>query len=433
MSRRALAVLVVLLCAALLPAGAIDPRQHSDSATKQFSVFCEDVPLRMRVVSFAEEVKRDVLQLLGEGDAWRAPIVIAIQRGSTSRPGEPAAQVRLIESMPGFKVQIDVRIGDDPTAVNLQKQIVRAVLLEYAYREAGVKGGTEFREAPWWVVEGAIQIIRQRETGANSDLFKRLIETNKLPPLESFLTEKPDELGVTARAVDQALAACLLQLLASQPGGKASLARLVRAWPQSDGDPAALLRKAFPALAADEATLQKWWTLGLARFAAADRYKGLNAAETEKELEPLLSIEIPAGKPGEKKTFALGDFAQFIKLPASRAVLAERHTLIIALSARAHALHRPVLTDYEQVFSLLARRKTGGVRERLARIEEYRATVLRRTGEIADYLNWFEGTQMGVRSHAFDGYLKTANEISEQERKPSDAISRYLDAFEHAF
>ena len=432
MIRRALVVLAVLL-AALLPAGAIDLQQHSDSASKQFSVFCEDVRLRMRVVSFAEEVKRDVLQLLGERDSWKTPIVIAIERASTARPGEPAAQVRLIESLRGFKVQIDVRIGEDPSAVNLQKQIVRAVLLEYAYREVGVKGGTTFREAPWWVIEGAIQLIQQRETGVNSDLFKRLIETNKLPPLEDLLTEKPDELGVTARAVDQALAACLLQLLTSQPGGRAALARLVRDWPQSNGDPVALLRKAFPTVAGDAATLQKWWTLGLARFAVADRYKGLTAEETEKELAPLLSLEISAGKGGNKKTFALVDFEQFIKLPASRPLLAERHLLVIALSTRAHALYRPVLADYEKVFALLARGKSGGIRERLARIEEYRASVLRRSGEIADYLNWFEGTQMGAQSHAFDGYLKTAHEISEQERKRTTPISRYLDALEPEF
>lgn len=433
MSRMAMAVLAVLL-AALLPAAAIDPRHHSDSASKQFSVFCEDVPLRMRVVSFAEEVKRDVLQLLGEKDAWKAPIVIAIEAKSTSRPGEPPAQVRLIESVTGFKIQIDVRIGEDPSEVNLQKQIVRAVLLEYSYRGTGVQGGTAFREAPWWVIEGAIQLVQQREVGVRTDIFKRLIKVNKLPPLDDFLTEKPDELGDTMRAVDNLLAACLLQLLTSQPGGRAALAGLVREWPESNGDPVALLKRKFPELAADEATLQKWWTLGLARFAAADRFQGMTAEETEKELALLLSMEMPTGKGGEKQTFAVGDFAKYIKLPASRPLLAERHTLIVALSTRAHVLYRPVLVDYEKAFALLARGKTGGVRELLANVEDYRASVLRRISAIADYLNWYEATQLGGgHSHAFDAYLKTAREISEQEKHYSDAVTRYLDEMELEF
>ena len=429
MNRRALTVLAVLL-AALRPADALDLRQHSDSASKQFSIFCEDAPLRMRVAGFAEEVKRDVLQLLGERDAWKAPIVIVLERATA---GEPAAKVRLIESLPGFKVQIDVRIGEDPAAVHLQRQIVRAVLLEYAYREAGVQGGTEFREAPWWVIEGCIQLARQRESGANTGLFKRLLETNKLPPLESFLVEKPDELGAAARSLDRVLAGCLVQLLAGQPKGRAGLAHLVRAWPQSDGDPLALLKKEFPALAADEATLQKWWTLNLARLAAADRYMGLSVEETERELTPLLTLEIPAGKDGAKKTFAIGDFAQYLKLPASRAVLAGRHNQIVALSTRANVLFRPVLVDCEQALALLARGKTGGVRERLARLAEYRASTLRRTDGIADYLNWYEATQSGGRSHAFDDYLKTAREISEQERQHRDPIARYLDEMEREY
>ena len=430
MSRRALAVLVALLLAPRL-AGAVDLRQHSD--WKQFSVYCEDLPLRMRVVSLAGEVQREVMQLLGEGDGWKAPIVIVIERASAAQPGERAANVRLLESLPGFKVQIDVRVGDDPAAVNLQRQIVRAVLLEYAYRESGVKGGTAFRESPWWVIEGAIQLARQRETGANTDLFKRLVETNKLPPLAGFLAGNPDELGATARAMDQTLAAALLQLLASQPNGRTCLARMVREWPQSKGDSVALLRKHFPTLAADEPTLQKWWTLNLARLAAADRYRGLSVDETEKALAPLLTMEISTGKDGGKKTFVIDDFAQYLKLPASRAVLAERQASIIALSARANALCRPVIEDYAQAFALLARGKTGGVRERLARIGQYRTSVLRRTAEIADYLNWYEGTQLGGRSNAFDSYLKTANEISEQEQKRRDPIARYLDDIEQEY
>ncbi len=429
MNPRALAVAAALLLATGR-AGAV-PHEHSD--LRQFSVYCDDAPLRMRVASFAGEVRRDVMRLLGEGEAWKAPIVIVIERASAARPGEPAAKVRLVESLPGFKVEIDVRIGDDPAAVNLQKQIVRAVLLEYAYRESGVKGGTAFRESPWWVIEGAIQLLRQRETGTNTELFKRLIATNKLPPLADFLADNPDELGATAREMDQALAASLLQLLTSQPSGRTSLARLVREWPRSNGNPVALLRKHFPALASDEATLQKWWTLNLARFAAADRYRGLSVDETEKELAPLLALEIPTGQDGAKKGFVPDDFEHYLKLPASRAVLAERHTLIVALSARANALYRPVLADYEQAFAQLARGKTGGVRERLARIEQYRTGVLRRTVEIADYLNWYEGTQLGGRSNAFDSYLKTANELSEQEQKRRDPIGRYLDDFEQEY
>ena len=56
--------------------------------------------------------------------------------------------------------------------------------------------------------------------------------------------------------------------------------------------------------------------------------------------------------------------------------------------------------------------------------------ALRRATDIADYMNWFEATQMKTRSGAFDNYLKTAAEISEQERKQKGLVGRYLDEIE---
>ena len=418
----------------LLAAGAhaVDPRQRSDSSSQQFTIYCEDVRLRRRVASFVEEVKTDVLRMIGAPDRWKAPIVITMEKETLANPGPPSV-LRLVETPVGPKIAIEVRIGDDPAAVNLQKQIVRAVLLEFAYRNIPVRGGAAFTESPWWVIEGAIQLARTRDIGVESEIYKALIETNKLPPIEEVLADKPVDTGAAALAFDQALALCLVQLLIDQPGGRENLARFVRDWPRSDGDPAALLRKDFPGLALKRETLQKWWTLNLARFSAMDRYTGMTAQETEKELIPLLKIDAPPDKTGAKATFAAGEFDQYLKRPGIRAILIERHSAIIALGSRANALYRPVIADYEGAFALLAKGKKGGVRERLAEGERTRSLVLRRMAEIADYLNWFEATQMGSKNDAFDSYLKAANEVSEQDRKRSDPIARYLDDLQQEF
>jgi hypothetical protein len=417
---------------ALAGARAIDPKQRSDSSSQQFTVYCEDVRLRYRVVSFVEEVKAGVLQLLALPDRWKAPIVITIEKATIANPGPPSV-LRLVETPAGPTIAIDVRIGDDPAAVNLQKQIVRAVLLEFAYRDTPVQGGTAYVESPWWVIEGAIQIARTRDEGIESDLYKALIEVNKLPPIEEVLAEKPAENGATALAFDQGLALCLIQLLIDQPHGRQNLSRLVRDWPHSDGNAVALLKKEFPSLALKQETLQKWWTLNLARFSAMDRYAGMTAQETEKELVPLLKFETPPDKTGGKKTFAVGEFDQYLKVSGIRLILSERHAAIIALGSHANALFRPVIADYEAAFASLAKGRKRGVRERLAAGEHTRALVLRRTSEIADYLNWYEATQMGSKSNAFDSYLKAANEISEQDRKRTDPIARYLDDLEQEF
>jgi hypothetical protein len=67
----------------------------------------------------------------------------------------------------------------------------------------------------------------------------------------------------------------LVQLLLEQSNGRANLGRLIRHWPTIGDDPLAALIKEFPAWTMGNSTLQKWWTLNLARFAAADRYQGL--------------------------------------------------------------------------------------------------------------------------------------------------------------
>lgn len=421
--------LAALVAAGSMTARAIDLRARSESGTKQFIVYSDDVRLRQRVASFAEEVKGDVRRLVGANDLWKAPVVITLARATTMDQGEPPVRLRLAETQPGFKIEIQVKIGDDPAAIDLHRVLLRAILLEYSYRRTGIAAGQKIVEPPWWIIEGLYEMARRRDQGADSSLFRRMVETNKLPPIERFLAEKPDELGPTPLAVDRALAMCLLELLVEQPDGPSHLAELLRDWPQSDGNPAALLARNFPAIGSGP-ILQKWWTLSLARFAAEDRYQGFTPEETEKALASLLQLEMTINKQGEKKTFALADFAEYLKLPVSREILAARHTEIVTLSTRANLLYRPILADYEEIFALLARGKTRGLQDRLAKAEDYRQRTVRRTADIADYLNWFEATQMKSRSGVFDNYLKTAEEISEQERKQKGPIGRYLDELE---
>ena len=425
----------LLLVAALLAMVRAEaaPAIRSVSRSRQFVIFCPDAALRGQVAGLVEEIKADVYELLGESaDRWKMPVVISLAPpGGKTRP---PVIFRLISTPEGAKIDIDAEMGADPAAVNLRKQVVRAVLLEIAYRDRPpIRGGQPYLEAPWWLVDGAIEIFRRRDLDVDSELFRRLVENNKMPPIEQFLTLRADGLGATAEAIDSACAMGLVQLLIEQPNGRANLGRLVRNWPETGGDPLAALQKDFPGLAEGGASLQKWWTLNLARFAAADRYRGLSVEETEKRLLPLLEIELVIDKAGTKKTFAIGEYAQFIRLPAARAAMTARREAMVALSAQANPLFRPVIADYDEIFSLLARGKTRRLSERLEGIEQYRAIVLHRMDQIADYLNWYEATQFGTRTNAFDSYLKAANEVSREEARRSDPIARYLDLLEKEY
>ncbi|MEQ1862420.1 MAG: hypothetical protein ABMA13_21080 [Chthoniobacteraceae bacterium] len=422
----------LLLAAGLFATAAhgVDLRAKSTSASKQFTVYCSDTALRARVSGFAEEVKRDVLDLLGERDRWRIPIVVTLEAANAG--GSSPVSLRLAQTPDGPTIQLGVSIGDDPAAVHLQKHLIRAVLIDFIHRDHPPKSGEPYAEAPWWIVAGAIEKFRQRDLGVDADVFQRLIQMSKLPAVTDFIAGRGEELGRTAGAFDNACAVALLQLLLDQPGGRPGLVKLLRAWPDAQGDSIRALGRAFPALGHDATSLEKWWTLNLARFAASDRYRGLTAADTDRELQALLEFDVVVDKVGRKERFAVGQFKEFMRLRGAKAAVDAQQKAIVGLSTKANTLLRPVLADYEQVFALLAKGRTRGIAERIHRAEVYRTTVLERKGDIADYLNWFEATQMGGRSGAFDDYFRAVRE-AEAESKHTTAgavIAAYLDLLE---
>jgi hypothetical protein len=215
MIRAALLPAFVCLALASSAAAAAAPAR-SISSSKQFIVYCTDDLLRGRVANFAEEVKADLLALLGETDRLtrRMPILISLERASSPAAAADRCSSVFFETPEGSKIEIAVQIGDDIAAVNLQKHIARAVLLEYRYRaRGGIKGGEQYREAPWWLVEGAVQIFRQRDRGTDAEFFRQLIATNKLPAIQDFLALKANDVGSTAQSIDAICAMCLVQLL----------------------------------------------------------------------------------------------------------------------------------------------------------------------------------------------------------------------------
>jgi hypothetical protein len=54
-------------------------------------------------------------------------------------------------------------------------------------------------------------------------------------------------------------------------------------------------------------------------------------------------------------------------------------------------------------------------------------------GDIDDYMNWFEATQMESQSGAFSDYLKAANQSQLSAPRRRDPLSVYLDALADHF
>ncbi len=416
---------------------AVDLRHRSLSNSGQFAIYCDDRELRGRVVGFVEEVKTEILRVLREKDDWKFPIVIALEPDPTQHAQSAPVTITLVNTVAGPKVDVAVRIGDDPAKIFLQRHIVHALLLEMAYRERPpIRGGERFAHPAWWLTEGLLQGIRAHAGTRDPDIFKSIVNTEKLPSLEKMLGQPPVRLDSAAGAVDRASAFALTEALLHLPGGPANLGRFIRAWPDAGGDPLTLLASHFPVLGQSPQSLAKWWTLQLAALGKSETLRGLSPAEADAELRGLLTLEIATGKPPRNERFELKDFEKYSRLPGARPALRIAQVKIVTLSSRAHILFRPILAEYAEICGILASGKTKEIAERLARTERFRGSVLQRAGEITDYLNWYEATQTPGRTGEFDRYLRAAEN---HDAKPQPAapvepkIAEYLDSLEQEF
>ena len=432
----------ILLFLALLSTAAaclaVDLRHRSVSNSGQFVIYCDDRDARGRIVGFAEEVKGQVLRVLREGDDWKFPIVITIEPEPDLKAKSVPASITLVNTVAGPKVDVAVRIGDDPTQVFLQRNIVHALLLEMAYRDRPpVRGGERFDYPPWWLTEGLLQGIRVHAGMRDPDIFKSIVNTEKLPSLEKLITQPPVGLDTAAGTVDRASAFALTETLLRLPGGPANLGRFLRAWPDGARDPLTLLASHFPLLGQSPQSLAKWWTLQLAALGKSEDLRSLTPVEADTELTALLTLEISSGKPPRNEHFALRDFEKYAKLPGARAALRITQVKIVTLGAKSHILYRPILKEYEEVCGLLAAGKTSGIADRIARTERFRASILQRTEMITDYLNWYEATQTPGSTGQFDRYLRAVEDHEAKKRQtvtPVDPkIAEYLDSLEQDF
>lgn len=410
-------------------------KARTTSASGQFVVYCEDTQLRGVVASFADDVKRDLADVFGGRDGARTPVVISLERAVAGHTGQPTT-LSVSETPEGMKLQIDVRIGDDPAAVHLEKHLIRALLVERQYRAKGPEAGKPWVEPAWWLVEGCIGVMRRKHTAVDADLFKRLLEMNRLASIEDLIQSEPPTPGGALELLERARATVFVEALLGLQGGAAYLERFVGEWPGASPDSAAALLKSFPALGGSLANAQKWWVLELARLSESDRYQGLSAEESEKALAEMLRFELPAAEGSGTEVLEIEQYRDMLKKPGSKAAFALKRAQVAALGIRIHAMYRPVVSDYEWALGQLAKGKTSErIAQRLEGARAYRVAVQTRLGDITDFMNWYEATQMGETPGAFSSFLKLARKDAKAHPKPvmADPIASYLDRLQDEF
>jgi hypothetical protein len=88
---------------------------------------------------------------------------------------------------------------------------------------------------------------------------------------------------------------------------------------------------------------------------------------------------------------------------------------------------RPMVAEYRAIVSDLALRPKKNVKTRLVQNGELVAAIVGKSSEVADFMNWYEASQLQTPSGTFTEALQSP--LSDPPPR-TDAMSRYLNDIE---
>src|SRR5215467_5138927 len=401
--------------------------EHSTSPSRQFVIYGADAKVRGAISGLAEETKTNFLALLRQRDDWKTPVVVNLQPQQANAPEIPPADLRFSQTGFGIKLQLDLTISKNVDVPLVEREVLRAILLEMMYREQPhITAGAVLVEPPNWLVDGALALTPGRDRGP---LIEAVANTEKPLALDKFLRQRPGLLDSTGRTLYRAYAFALLQMLLDGKNRGAQLAKYIDDLSDSSNDPIADLKARFPSLADDT---EKTWQLALNGLKNLQAFRLLTFAESDQRLDELLRVTVLEPKK-PVKVVRLDELAQHKLTASEKMALDQLKRDLMFLVPQTNPVLRPIGREYQEIIALLARGKRRGVLKRLSRVELIRQQLGARMTEIDDYMNWFEATQMNSGSGNFTGYLKAVDHSQVPAPRRHDPLSVYVDALEDQF
>ena len=401
--------------------------EHSTSPSRQFVIYGADAKARGAISGLAEQTKTNLLGLLRLRDDWKTPIVIDLQPQQANAPEIPAADLRFSQTGFGIKLQLDLTISKNVDVSLVERELLRAILLEMIYRkQSHIATGTELVEPPDWLIDGVLTLAPERDRGP---LIEAVADNEKPLPLAKFLGQRPGFVDSTGRTLYRAYSFAFVQMLLEPKTGGAQLAKYIDHLSDASNDPLEDLKAQFPSLAGDA---EKTWQLALNRLKSLQTFRLLTFAESERRLDELLTLKI--SQPNKPvKLVKLEELAQHKLTVSEKVAVDQLKRDLMFLVPQTNPVLRPIGREYQEILALLARGKRKAVLKRLSRVDFTRQQLAARMTEIDDYLNWFEATQMNSGSGNFTGYLKAADQSQVPAPRRHDPLSIYVDALEDQF
>jgi hypothetical protein len=198
---------------------------HTVSPSREFVIYGGDATLRGSVSELAEQTKMNFLALLRQRDQWKTAFIINLQRQQANLPEIPPTDLRVIQTGFGVKFQLDLMVGEKIDGSSIERQLLRATLLEMIYRgKDDLAPGTMLVQPPDWLVEGALALALGRDHTA---LVEALSDCGKAKSLDEFLGQRFELLDSAGRMLYRAYSLALVQGLLDEGGGRTGLARYI--------------------------------------------------------------------------------------------------------------------------------------------------------------------------------------------------------------
>src|SRR5215510_15309603 len=140
--------------------------EHSMSPSRQFVIYGADAKVRGAVSGLAEQTKTNLLGLLRQRDDWQTPVVVNLQPQQANVPEIPPSDLRFSQTGFGIKLQLDLTISKNVDVSLVERELLRAILLEMVYRkQPHITAGAMLVEPPDWLIDGALALSPGRDRG----------------------------------------------------------------------------------------------------------------------------------------------------------------------------------------------------------------------------------------------------------------------------
>lgn len=397
-----------------------------------------DAQARGGVLMAAKEIRDDLLALTGERDDELKIAVTVMLHGQPGDPLPPrSVAMRRLLTDAGNELLIDVHLSHGVDVEAFRHTLTAALVYERCLRKPDAPGEDIKLRVPPWLVEGLRESASWRLKRPDRKLYEALSRHGGLYKLDELFAV--DEAGFEGldgamRAAFRGSSGALVMALAEQPEGKRGMIAFLAEVPSFEGEMPTLLRKHFPDLNLSEKSLSKWLSLKLADLATPNATEALGVMETETALDQALQLNFRDAQ-GASQRQPVEAWSQLEDLKEHERAEAVRQAQdsLVRLSYRCFPAYRPLLKDYQEILTDIARNRTKSTDTRLAELKTWRNGMIAKCERARDYMDWFEITRARETSGAFEDYQRLKARLEDNPVVRDDHIASYLDLMNRIF